>query len=163
MMKKANDGKITPFQRGYPSRPNMNEPKVGTFFNDFTLTTHGFCIVKVLSRLDFPSTIRNQLNIFKKLHKVKFSSIGQEEDTTKKGKRMMLNSNKEINADVLLEKKLNGKLKKCIANSLMVVNNMLTKEFQTQFEVKAKTLLTKEGIVGNQLLHTDGYIQCTCD
>lgn len=61
-------------------------------------------------------------------------------------------------------KKINyGKLSNYIDESLRMTCEFLSAEFDKEFEVKGKTILQNKGSIYNQMLHTDGKVECICD
>ena len=132
---------------------------------DYSLNDHGFCVVKVVEDVD--KAVKNQaLRLGNNEQSgVRFHSLGQEEITTSKGlgSRDSLDFGTHLDATSFIDKKLkctymNDFLKECNQN----ICNYLSSKFRTDFELKGKTMLRSQGIVGNQKLHVDGEPDCSC-
>ena len=151
VIKTSNSGSLIPFQEG-----SNKEKKVGETLNDFNIDEHGFCIMKVCNETNHTSTVINQVKIFDEKRGVKFYSLGQEISKDGGGKRQMLMTTTDINTDFLLRKKTVGALASFIDLVLKNVSDTFSQKFGREFEIKGRTLLQNDGILGNQMLHTDG-------
>ena len=156
-IKESNNGQFLPFLEGSPRKK-----KRGELLNDYTLSQHGFCILRVSNDTDLSSTVQNQTLFLEDKKGIHYQSIGQETIDNRGGKRQMLSNSTELNADILLEKKLFGKLSMYIQESLETICNFLSSIYRKEFKLKGKTILQNKGEIGYQKLHTDGRVECKC-
>ena len=135
----------------------------GEMINDFNLIDHGFCILRVSSKKELSAGILNQVGDLVDGHekKLKFTSIGQEEEDCG-GDRLMMDYWPELNAEFVFSKKVKGKVDKYLSQCQSIVETYLTNFYNQKYVEKGRTLLINEGNVGNQNIHFDEVPVCNC-
>ena len=145
-----------------PPPKDLKKLKVLECLNEFELITHGFCVVKVSEKL--PISVKNQSEkVGMEMTKgIRFQSIGQELSNCE-GSRDVMSVGSELSSGSLLDKRLNGMLEDYLCSCSKNICNFLEQKYAVPFSEKGRTLLRSKGSVGNQMLHTDGKYDCTCD
>ena len=142
----------------------LPETKIGALIYDYDLEDHGFCILNVFNP---KKTKKGIVNSIEKLEdegsKIKFTKMGQEEDTKKyKGKRMMADIGMALNIEQKLKENINGDTDTFIQTNNSVIEEWLKKKFNVKYVKKVMTILTNRGKVGYQNLHLDYFSRCNC-
>ena len=148
--------------------PLNDDPKkitVGETIFDYNLRCHGFCVLKVVEKIN-SSALNQALLIGEGRRKgVKFNSLGQEEEGSYNfsGERGMLDVGKALNSESVLDSVVKTYLKDFLNVARGKSCEFLKREFGSDYDEKGRTLLRSVGTLGNQKLHVDARLDCTCN
>ena len=156
--KVANGGRLMPLL------DNPKKKRIGDTLFDYTLKTHGFCILKIDDKIS-PFAISQAVFIGEdKAKGMKFNSLGQEEERGVHviGQRGMIDVGKALSSEHVLQNGVKNYLKDFCNIARERTCSYLKQEFGNDYEEKGHTFLRSMGSLGNQKLHVDAKIDCNC-